>query len=149
MTIGTKAQPGQFDAFDKARDDEPIFTLLGRDECAPGAITEWARLRRMKALRHFEPGSPEHVEELHQCAETVEHLRNAAYHVNESLEMLAKLGIDALAIHRANDKPGLPVFDLADALAAIREADEAVAPKRRGTQPDLDLPEPVAPSFES
>lgn len=29
----------------RARDDEPVFVLLGRDICAPEVIEEWVRLR--------------------------------------------------------------------------------------------------------
>lgn len=82
-------------------------------------------------------------------ADTVAHLRAAAYHVNEACERLGELGIDSLAIHKANHKPGLPVFELCDALAAIKDADEAVAPKRREVQTAADLPAPIPPSFEA
>jgi hypothetical protein len=74
--------------------------------------------------------SHEARERSRRIAETVEHLREAAYHVNEAGEGLAWLGLDALAIHKASGKNGMPMFDLSDALAAIREADKAVAPKR-------------------
>lgn len=43
--MGTKLNPGKFDAYDKALPDEPMFTLLARDPGAPGAIHEWMRLR--------------------------------------------------------------------------------------------------------
>lgn len=43
--------PGAFDALEKAKPDEPIFPLLAHDPCAPGAITEWCRLRRNWALK--------------------------------------------------------------------------------------------------
>lgn len=160
-----------------ARDDEPIFTLLGRDPCAPGAITQWAHLRRNRAFRLLYAGSAELQDELRKCAEAeaiafsmeayrtgvdetpstesqpysgdsveqrnhnqqiadcVVSLREAAFHTNNALERLAALGIDSLAIHRANDKPGIPVFGLADALDTIHDADKAIAPKRTGTLP--------------
>lgn len=48
--------PGPFDALDKVNEGEPRFVLLGRDPAMPGAITEWARLRRMAAIRKY--GTP-------------------------------------------------------------------------------------------
>lgn len=44
--MGTKRDPGQFDAWLAAEPDEPIFTLLARDPAAPDAILEWIRVRR-------------------------------------------------------------------------------------------------------
>lgn len=65
----TKADPGPFDAFDKARPDEPIFVLLGRDPSAPATVTEWCRLRRNRALKEFDHSSDALAAELRQCAE--------------------------------------------------------------------------------
>lgn len=42
--MGTKNNPGKFDCYDKAHDDEPIFVLLGRDPNAPLLIDMWAEL---------------------------------------------------------------------------------------------------------
>ena len=50
MHENTKAHPGEFDALEKARPDELIFTLLERDPCAPAAIMHWCDLRRKRAL---------------------------------------------------------------------------------------------------
>jgi hypothetical protein len=46
-------EPGAFDALEKALPGEPMFPLLGRDECAPAAITEWCRLRRNRAMKLY------------------------------------------------------------------------------------------------
>lgn len=46
MTENTKARPGEFDALEKARPDELLFTLLERDPCAPPTIHHWCDLRR-------------------------------------------------------------------------------------------------------
>ena len=46
--MATKNNPGQFDCYDKAEPDEPIFTLLGRDEDAPLLIQIWVELRRRR-----------------------------------------------------------------------------------------------------
>lgn len=47
--MGTKNQPGKYDCYDKAEDDEPIFTLLARDPLAPSLVRLWAGFRRLTA----------------------------------------------------------------------------------------------------
>lgn len=44
--MGTKADPGRFDGYGKAEDDEPVFTLLGRDPAAPKLIRAWVEHHR-------------------------------------------------------------------------------------------------------
>lgn len=39
--MGTKDNPGEFDCYDKALSDEPIFVLLARDPTAPLCILKW------------------------------------------------------------------------------------------------------------
>jgi hypothetical protein len=41
----SKTEPSQFDAYQKAAEDEPVFTLLARDPIAPPLIEAWAYLR--------------------------------------------------------------------------------------------------------
>ena len=43
--MGTKSEPGNFDCYANAEDDEPMFVLLGRDPDAPEAVRGWIRLR--------------------------------------------------------------------------------------------------------
>jgi len=43
--MGTKRIPGTFDCYAKAEPDEPMFTLLARDDLAPGLVVLWAALR--------------------------------------------------------------------------------------------------------
>lgn len=44
--MGTKANPGEFDCYESAAPDEPMFVLLARDdENAPDRVEEWARVR--------------------------------------------------------------------------------------------------------
>lgn len=45
--MGTKNNPGKFDCYAKAEDDEPIFVLLARDPFAPILISLWIELREM------------------------------------------------------------------------------------------------------
>ncbi len=43
--MGSKNNPGEFDCYDDAEPDEPMFVLLGRDRHAPAVVEFWARLR--------------------------------------------------------------------------------------------------------
>lgn len=43
--MGTKQNPGQFDCYNAAEPDEPMFVLLARDETAGALVTLWAALR--------------------------------------------------------------------------------------------------------
>lgn len=43
--MGTRQTPGRFDCAAKAEDTEPVFTLLGRDSCAPWTVEFWAYRR--------------------------------------------------------------------------------------------------------
>lgn len=67
--MSTKEIPGEFDAFEKARPDELIFTLLERDHASPPTILYWVDLRRKWAFKEYE-GRPEALaNELRQCSE--------------------------------------------------------------------------------
>lgn len=69
--------PGPYDALEKAKPGEPMFTLLGHDPCAPATITEWCRLRRNLALKQYGEGAAATdkellAAELRQCANAEE-----------------------------------------------------------------------------
>lgn len=40
--MGTKNNPGDYDCYDNAEQDEPMFVLLARDPQAPGVVRHWA-----------------------------------------------------------------------------------------------------------
>lgn len=42
--MGTKLEPGKFDCYAKAAEDEPIFTLRAKDPLAPGLVRAWRYL---------------------------------------------------------------------------------------------------------
>ncbi len=65
--MGTKANPGQYDCYDKAADDEPMFTLLARDPLAPILVDLWAQLRKE------ERGDGPKVVEAELCAKEMRH----------------------------------------------------------------------------
>lgn len=66
--MGTKNNPGSFDCYHAAEDDEPMFILLARDPFAPALVRLWAGLRETLDI-----GNPEKVFEALQCAEDMEH----------------------------------------------------------------------------
>lgn len=43
--MGTKRKPDQFDCYERAEPDEPLFTLLARDPQASDLVALWAALR--------------------------------------------------------------------------------------------------------
>lgn len=43
--MGTKNNPGEFDCYEAAKPDEPMFVLLARDPWAPILVELWASLR--------------------------------------------------------------------------------------------------------
>ena len=44
--MGTKLNPGPFDCYVEADDDEPIFVLRAKDPLAPLLVRAWAGMRR-------------------------------------------------------------------------------------------------------
>lgn len=44
--MGTKKNPGKFDCYENAAEDEPMFVLLARDPLAPLLVRKWAYLSK-------------------------------------------------------------------------------------------------------
>ncbi len=65
--MGTKNNPGEFDCYNKAEDDEPTFTVLARDPLAPGIVRRWVKRR----LGRPDP-NPEKIAEARQTAKDME-----------------------------------------------------------------------------
>lgn len=59
--MGTKANPGQYDCYQKAEPDEPMFVLLGRDQHAPTLVWLWS------ILRELGQEDPAKVQEAREC----------------------------------------------------------------------------------
>jgi len=53
--MGTKQLPAPFDAYDKALPDEPMFTLLARDNSAPDMVRQWAYEREREIAQGRRP----------------------------------------------------------------------------------------------
>lgn len=71
--MGTKANPGQFDCYNAAKLNEPIFVLLGRDRHASTLVRLWALLRH-RDIENERVGDEdtEKVEEALQCAKAID-----------------------------------------------------------------------------
>lgn len=70
--MGTKNNPGAFDCYEHAEDDEPMFVLLARDEIAPYLVRRWAQLHKSQRL-HLRRGEYDTKElEALDCAAAME-----------------------------------------------------------------------------
>jgi hypothetical protein len=69
--MGTKNNPGEYDCYEKAKPDEPMFVLLARDEQAPDLVRTWATNRLVK---EWKPGQeiPGKYTEAMECADAME-----------------------------------------------------------------------------
>ena len=68
--MGTKNNPGRFDCYDKAEDDEPMFILLARDPVAATMVRIWIKLRRHDGLNE-----PDKIAEAKICADEMDRWR--------------------------------------------------------------------------
>lgn len=59
--MGTKNNPGNFDCYQAADPDEPMFVLLARDKHAAALVWLWS------ALREIDGENPEKVKEARDC----------------------------------------------------------------------------------
>lgn len=60
--MGTKNNPGDYDCYENAHDDEPMFVLLAKDSNAPDLVDTWAELYLLKG------GSRDKAQEAFDCA---------------------------------------------------------------------------------
>lgn len=66
--MGTKTNPGKYDCYAKAEQDEPLFVLLARDPLAPSLVRHWVELRNVMGL----DDGFEKLREANQCADDME-----------------------------------------------------------------------------
>ena len=66
--MGTKNNPGQFDCYAAADDDEPIFVLRANDPLAPLLVREWAN----RYYDEKKPTTRKKVDEARACAIAME-----------------------------------------------------------------------------
>lgn len=100
-TMGTKNNPGKFDALAKALPDEPTFTLIGRDPLAGSAVYLWAMARPSACGKN----EAEKLEEARVCGLAME--LYCAQVGREPVDLLDHLPVEVLAASLA--KRGLIV----------------------------------------
>lgn len=67
--MGTKNNLGEFDCYNKALPDEPMFILLARDPEAPHLLNTWAYIREIAIIGGHRPlGDEAMVKEARECA---------------------------------------------------------------------------------
>ena len=74
--MGTKNNPGDFDCYEAAATDEPIFTLRANDPLAPGLVEIWAQQYDSLKHRYSVTGTiteeqRKKIQEARQCAEAM------------------------------------------------------------------------------
>ena len=75
--MGTKRNPGDYDCYASAEDDEPIFILLGRDKDASTIVRFWAACRESLIEQGIKPPEDmKQVNEARQCAYEMDRWRN-------------------------------------------------------------------------
>lgn len=76
--MGTKLDELRDGCFARAKDDEPMFVLLGRDRQAPTLVRQWAENRKAEIELGRKPASDmPMVTEAFQCADNMEAWREA------------------------------------------------------------------------
>jgi len=70
--MGTKSEPGAFDCYGKAAEDEPIFTLRANDPLASMIVHMWA-----DAYRTAGNVDPAKLSEARECANSMIRWRKA------------------------------------------------------------------------
>lgn len=63
----TAANPGPYDPLEKAKPDEPVFTLVARDPHAPATVLHWVDLARTSAMAIDDHDQRRH--DLQKCTE--------------------------------------------------------------------------------
>lgn len=66
--MGTKSNPSKFDCYAAAKDDEPMFVLLGRDPIAPFLVGLWAGMKSA----HDPDAEEEKIREALECAQAMD-----------------------------------------------------------------------------
>jgi hypothetical protein len=95
--MGTKLNPGKFDCYANAAEDEPMFVLLARDKYAPALVWLWA------TMRELDGEAPEKIAEARDCAQAMINYQGANDRPTAGLSIPALAGILEL-IRAANYK---------------------------------------------
>ena len=89
--MGTKNNPGEFDCYENAEPDEPMFVLLARDPAAPELVEAWANRRLALINEHLKPESDKAmIVEARECAEAMRKWRREHWqHTKSQMRRLA------------------------------------------------------------
>jgi len=68
--MGTKNNPAEFDCYEKADPDEPMFILLARDAQAATSVRSWAIARLTNGEKNYSK-----IIEALQCADAMDEWR--------------------------------------------------------------------------
>jgi hypothetical protein len=108
--MGTKNNPGNFDCYQNAHPDEPMFVLLGRDPLAGLLVRLWAEARATLGET-----SEEKLSEAYRCADAM-----GAWALGERKSVaIAKAALHHVMLARTDGKIRAP--DFAFVLAAEKE----------------------------
>jgi len=77
--MATKLNPGKFDCYANAEDDEPMFVLLARDRTAPTIVREWVERRVEEAARGGKVTEDAKLAEARACADAMETWASTLY----------------------------------------------------------------------
>lgn len=73
--MGTKNEPGEYDCYEKAEPDEPMFVLLARDVLAAKTVREWAEAYGWAKGDKITPRQQDKINEAYNCADAMEKWR--------------------------------------------------------------------------
>lgn len=126
--MGTKNNPGNFDCYDKADADEPMFVLLARDPKAAKLVRTWAYSRIDTLLEGSKQIGDLHrdlnkVKEALACADAMD-----AWLIEAPKREAEQKRSDAIKRNRAAALGPMYDEEAAQRETAIREAMSAVAP---------------------
>jgi hypothetical protein len=75
--MGTKQNPGDYDCYENAAPDEPMFVLLARDPAAPAIVEKWCEYREGLIKLGAKPASDQSmIDEARNCAADMQRWRN-------------------------------------------------------------------------
>lgn len=120
--MATKNSPGAFNCYEKAKADEPIFVLLGRDATAPLVVLVWCLLREKMGLN-----DADQLREARDCAVAMQ--RYALRLGKSSLLTRAKYQACALLVEAASNViTDAVTLHVEEALDGAISADDTIPP---------------------
>jgi len=148
--ISTKDHPGDYDAIETAKPDEPIFTVQGGDPIGSMTVIYWAGQARKLALKSKDPKEKDRLLHKATMAEKVAWAMDDYREGNEALPGVEQQGValasDEKTVERVRVRQALiqgvsvihnalaTVNDLADVINRMGEHPEVVERLRRDVE---------------